>query len=75
MNGSIFGAHFMLISIGAILMTPASSIKCGNLDAKDYSNFPRGLLQLIRFVYGAGLAGAASMMTLFLGGKFMGWIQ
>ncbi|TPG77528.1 hypothetical protein [Pseudomonas arsenicoxydans] len=75
MRQGVFGVYFMLISVGAFFVFPSKSIKCGNLDRNDYLNFPRGLLNLIRLFYVAGLGGGVAMFVLFFGGKYMGWIE
>ncbi|KJZ39140.1 hypothetical protein VC33_08025 [Pseudomonas fluorescens] len=75
MKSGVFGVYFMLISVGAFFMFPSKSIKCGDLDENDYLNFPRWLLNLMKFLYVVGLGGGLAMFVLFFGGKYMGWIE
>lgn len=71
----LFGVYFLLVTIGFYFLFPNRAIERGELDRQDYMKFPRGLLNLIRILYGAALVGAVAMLVLFFGGKYMGWIN
>ncbi|MGE8069481.1 hypothetical protein [Pseudomonas sp. NPDC089569] len=74
-NGGVFGVYFMLISVAAFLTFPSRAISSGELSEKDYINFPRGLLTLIKILYGAAFVGGGAALVLFVVGRYMGWVN
>lgn len=74
-NGGFFAIYFLLTCVGSFLVFPSWAIKGGALDEKDYLNFPRDLLGMIRFFYIASLGSGVAMIVLLIGCKYMGWIE
>jgi hypothetical protein len=75
LDSGLTGAYFMFACVGCYLLLPSLAIKGGALDKDDYLNFPRGLLNLIRFLYLSALGGLVAMLVLLIVCKYMGWID
>jgi len=70
-----FSRFFMLISVSAMLSFYNRSIKGGDLDLEDYSNFPCGLRQMLTISYLTALFAGVLLFTLWGVGKYMGWLK